>query len=226
MDAALTPSPTGNAGAVSAQRTQTNIYPEETSLQPEIRSSESIQQQTSSLPVVRTSTSPQKVMPEDLIQTEIGPLPGDLWRVLNQSPPQEPANQRNSGRGQAGKRENSSTLEMPAGPPPHSQDIKLEPGTPQVARVRWLRQGTTATPQIHTQPSSLRHRNSGTMPNIQRTLDAEQPQPDVSTPAGSPGEANAEGAQLSDRELDALARQVYAEIRLKLAIERERIRRR
>jgi hypothetical protein len=61
---------------------------------------------------------------------------------------------------------------------------------------------------------------------IQRAESTEQAQVSPLPPAASTTETSSKTASFSDKDLDTLARQVYAEIRQKLSIERERTRRR
>jgi spore germination cell wall hydrolase CwlJ-like protein len=63
-------------------------------------------------------------------------------------------------------------------------------------------------------------------PVIPRPESTESAQSGGESPAAAPAEGDTQAPSLSDKDLDALARQVYAEIRKKLSVERERTRRR
>jgi hypothetical protein len=65
-----------------------------------------------------------------------------------------------------------------------------------------------------------------TTPAVQRAVTIDEVTTSVSVPSREAGETGEGAAQLSEAELDVLARQVYSEIRQKLSIEQERTRRR
>jgi hypothetical protein len=176
-------------------------------------------------------------MPE-LIPTEIGPLPRDLWQLIGQPPgPQSGrAGRRAAGAGQVvqatpqatGGAALSPTRPLWGAAPPESP---AAPGQPAAA-------GHTASAGPQSYPPQTIHQEGGhetpekpALENVIFGQAAVQRETVSSQAAGSAGpsstagEEAAQGApKLSEAELDQLARQVYQEIRQQIARERERAR--
>jgi hypothetical protein len=172
---------------------------------------EPLEQQEIGQPATAIQRQPDQARKEhtpEIIPTDIGPLPSDLWTLLGQKPPEQVSSERYIPR-----------------PEPLPGDVVHE--TASVSRP----QESRSTP-----PSSV----------IQRQADASQ----AEAPAGIPStagvqaptqapageQAPAESAPKSEQadktakgalavNLEELSRRVYAEIRRRLSIERERIRR-
>jgi len=189
--------------------------------------------------------------PEDIVSTEIGPLPGDLWRLLGQPAPgqvlpaadQPPAAIQASpldtairapldAQGMHPGSESSPMTPLPAPemrPPGIEMPAAASP-SPAASRVQRELLGQAAITQaVYTPTRPVEAAPSdepGQIPSIQRAVSIEEVTTSVSRPPQGANEAGEGGQQLSEKELDDLARQVYAEIRQKLSIEQERTRRR
>jgi hypothetical protein len=142
----------------------------------------------------------------DLIQTEIGPLPVDLWEILGHRPPSSP--------GQDGVIPESPP--MPTGPKTNIQRAEASPVDKNLS------------PRRHTSEKQIF--NNIEEGSIQRTVTTDD---DLSvTPNSSSSEttsestADSETSQQSDPDIDELSRRVYAEIRRQLSVEWERSRKR
>lgn len=177
-------------------------------------------------------------MPEEglqksgLVQTEIGPLPADLWYLLGQSPPRqsphgvEPEAAPSTDRDAALTRAVADAEARPVSPAPSTSE---QPAAQEVRSS--MVQGER--PQIsQAMPATVAREDVGPATIIQR-------RPDVggveTESAGQPegGEAETEAAArpsqrqpAEEPDVDELARRVYAEIKRRLSVEWERVRRR
>ena len=138
---------------------------------------------------------------EELVQTEIGPLPHDLWQLIGEAPPA------GTGSMQAGE----SVARNAGGVREHQEIHGLQGSKMQVSE-------TPNVPAVHsTQMVQRRAVSSGRAApaRVERTQSAGvQP---------SDEEGTKEGAE---PDIDELARQVYAEVRRRLDLDWERTRRR
>jgi hypothetical protein len=114
----------------------------------------------------------------EVVPTEIGPLPADLWRLIGEAPP-EP--------------EMAEHKEKPARLPDKGQALPGAPAEPAVQRQA-------------AEPSSP----------------AQTPSPSTASPAAPQAEGEGKGEKL---DVDELSRRVYREVKRRLAVEWERIRR-
>jgi hypothetical protein len=201
-----------------------------------------------------SSTTTLKSVPNSqtagLVPTEIGPLPGDLWSLLGQTPPgSSPATE-----------PLSKAMVQPSAviksndQPFATQDIR--PAQESRNTINYATSDTTPvypvvspvpkqiTPTIRTQSDqtqttgpevdkmdqtlidSMRSGQQESTPWVHRAPETGSAQPDTVNSTGSPAQNDTETAPLSDKDLDNLAQQVFSEIRRKLSIERERTRRR
>jgi hypothetical protein len=134
--------------------------------------------------------------PGDMIPTDVGPLPADLWQILGQSPPEIPSRQpaEKSPPAQASVQRTNEVVKSASAEP-------LEP-TPQMTD---LSQGLV-------------------MPDVQR-VDAGSQVSDESDSSEADGESSEDSEEEdSEANIDKLARQVYPIVERMLALERERSR--
>jgi len=178
-----------------------------------------------------------------LIPTEIGSLPSDLWQLIGQPPPVQPAPPINTATPltaanvQASFQENRYPLQQALGYTPANDVFPavIQGESPPVSRTV----ATDTLPSYPEQASQIvaqkiadvekpavpsKRDEGSTQGVIQRQAGQDQTTtPENQTPPGGEGTSQ-QAPALSDAELDKLARQVYDEIRQKLSIERERTR--
>ena len=138
-----------------------------------------------------------------VVQTEIGPLPVDLWHLLDQVPPNhqgEPLTPASSTSESEVQSKGAITTGMRVIPPP-------EPQKPEMSS-----------------------RDGSTGQRIQRTVTSDQNADEgnaIHQPTNTTTVSAAEGETVQPSELDTddLARRVYAEVKRRIAVEWERIRR-
>jgi hypothetical protein len=175
---------------------------------------------------------PGSVTPSEhsLVQTEIGPLPSDLWDLIGQSPPQET------------NTPPTPTVQKTAEEPPGSVPTVVSAGQtdqPTIQRAITQESGQSSQgvdPNILTDPTILRDTPivetsvSGSVPSaipgtIQRTAVRSTPASPTQAPTRAPTEPEgAEGGEEEGEEvdIDALAKQVYAALKRRISIEWER----
>jgi hypothetical protein len=175
------------------------------------------------------------------VETEIGPLPADLWKLIGQTPPVA-----------AGDNPALATSEMPLPIEPdnaaavqpfqsvpaaaHPAQALETPGGPPAGPAAVQRQAVPAeagSPLEPGAPPSLPEVAAPVSPIAQSTFpvqrQAEAVEPAGDTQAGGPAEGGqpaAGNAGAPEMDMDELARKVYGEIQRRLALEWERIRRR
>jgi hypothetical protein len=141
----------------------------------------------------------QAVAEPDLVETEIGPLPADLWRLLGHTPPKHTT--------------------------PHMPDVASAPPSAHDGTI--LRRAASGTLQPRPEPSLAQ---GATSLIVQReALPPTQPDRANASPTASTAEqvevGPMEPGSTQTLNIDELARRVYAEVRRRLAVEWERVRR-
>ncbi|MEM5775235.1 MAG: hypothetical protein AAGU05_09565, partial [Anaerolineaceae bacterium] len=140
-----------------------------------------------------------------LVETEIGPLPADLWHLMGEQPPPDrlyPAGQTSIFDGSADQPQNPSA----------GLSAAAQQAQPLRANPDGLENGQTA-------PAN---------PLIQRAVNITEVAGEVSPePAGgsSTQTGQGHGGQLSPAAIDRLVKEVYAQIKRRFSIERERLHR-
>ncbi len=191
-------------------------------------------------PQLEPSAGKDQLVAPDMVATQIGPLPADLWKILGQplpareepspaqifpapegppavqslpapeGPPPTPARP-----GQLGQTNFSAT----APPEPETPAPASDPPTAALPARPANMPATTSLPPVAVPPGGL----------VQRAPADPQagsgPQPSGPGPAPAPGAAEKDEEQPGPLDLDELARQVYAAIRRRLLAEAERFRR-
>jgi hypothetical protein len=139
-------------------------------------------------------SQPEAAISDQSIPTEIGPLPQDLWRLLDQEPPQ---------------------LESESQPIKEKKiNRKMEPSQSHPAQPESILNDLSKPPETELNPSKNESLLAPLSPTIQRTEAAG----DESSSESDSGEAG------SEVDTDELARKVYAEIKRRLTTEWERFR--
>lgn len=142
--------------------------------------------------------------PQAYVPTEIGPLPGDLWELLGEKPPTQPQ----PGDGQMVMRAAAPpvSLSAPAASPTPFAERSFAPASPV--------QRQTAAP-----PPQAPMTNSG--PAMIQRAETSAAASSSTTVSSTEGGEGSEGGE-SEVNVDELARQVYREIKQRLAVEWER----
>jgi hypothetical protein len=167
------------------------------------------------------SRTPEEGLQEpELVQTEIGPLPADLWHLLGQSPPRlhpEPV----EGQSPHGV-EPEPAPSRPA--PPTTDGEAAVKRAVAAAEARPVPPASPTSEQLATQggsPSVIQRRPDEAGVDTGSAAGAEAGGAETET-AAPPGERDA----AEEPDVDELARRVYAEIKRRLSVEWERVRRR
>jgi hypothetical protein len=135
---------------------------------------------------------------DQMVHTEIGPMPSDLWRLIGQTPPSQ-----------------SKTVEVAS---PGQRPLPTQEHSAHVMRTGGKQPSIPIAPFTYDAPEP---------PDLQRTAEMEQiSSSEMSTKETTPTETVTDEAPESEGEVkvEQLARLVYAEIKHKLSIEAERIR--
>lgn len=173
-----------------------------------------------------TQARPLAEMPApDLVQTEIGPLPADLWHLLGRSPPgQEPA-ETISPQGPPQDMDQEATVADAISTDGHTADAR-------VARAVAAAEAPTRPerPAIREIIPPVVQRAAETRSPIQREPEEEQAATEsVATEAAATEAVEQRGTEAETPtpriDVDDLARRVYAEIKRRLSTEWERARR-
>ena len=177
----------------------------------------------------------------EVVQTEIGPLPADLWHLLGQSPPRlhpEPVEGQppHGTEPEAAPTTDCDAAVMravavaEAGPvplaPPALEQPAAQEVTPSILQGEWSQVGRAM-------PAIVAGEDIGPAVAIQRRPDVGEEAETEAASQPEAGEAETEAAtRPSERQpaeepdVDELARRVYAEIKRRLSLEWERVRRR
>jgi hypothetical protein len=171
-------------------------------------------QQENGLTASRDLPVNEQIPQPEMVQTEIGPLPADLWQLLGESLPGQPL------------------LEKQDLPVKH-QNAASPPGRPDPERQAVTAAEATNLPEIPAgqaqkmTPNQPQQKNGGAATVIQRVLDDNEVvmEPvDIAEPAQVETTTQAEPGQADALDLDELARQVFTEIKRRLSVEWERYR--
>ena len=153
-------------------------------------------------PASSTVLRPGSEIPSaDLIETDIGPLPADLWRLLDQPPPH--------------KVDREAPALKPLDGPPHAAS-RVETAISAVEKSRPRPTGTPA-PESQALPAIQRSTHS---PGVAQAR--ETPTEQAAARRDEPGEDR--GQDQAEADTDELARRVYAQIKEFIAVEWERCR--
>ncbi len=185
------------------------------------------------------AASPSSPKPNDeptMISTEIGPLPSDLWHLVGETPPAPATSStRTTPQEYAQTTYGSKPTFITSTTPNEIQHIEKSsaPFTASVPSIPTTQSPVTSAHTIQRQALDHAQMPSPTIyagntppqffeapPSFIQREEMVQPGPAPTTPS-APNQA---GPALSEQDLDKLARQVYAEIRHKISIERERTR--
>jgi hypothetical protein len=142
---------------------------------------------------------------QDLVATGIGPLPSDLWTLIGEPSP---------------------VVEKP-------EEVSRPPMQPSLAPAIQKAETGAARPEKNAIPemgiASSRGESPASLPQVQRAGEPDQqdePPPATRKDTDRPAEAANPAQQPAGPDLDELARQVYADLKRRMAVELERLRRR
>jgi hypothetical protein len=138
----------------------------------------------------------------ELVETDIGPLPADLWHLIGESPPKEPG-------------PDVSTSRSGATGSGHDAEVKG-------AVVAAEAQPTPPAPPTLEKPAT----HSGPTASIQRIPGEAEALPEVGGAEAEAGAISNESGAAEDPDMDELTRRVYAEIKRRFSVEWERVRQR
>jgi len=172
-----------------------------------------------SVAAARTSAEPAPA-PQQLVETEIGPLPSDLWHLIGESPP-VPRVSKPVGSPAPSPPPPTSHGEHIESPPASLSGTWAQPASPEAAPSEKATGGTPGeTNVIRRTPDETAQAETATVTE-QATSTAQTPN------AQSEGTQQQEEASPEEAlDIEALARRVYSEIRRRIHTELERARQR